>query len=241
VTDHEFTDDVGAYLLQALASDEVSPFEAHLETCAECRREVALLRVAADALPNAAVQMTPPPDLKDRIMAVVNSEAELLQAAGARADEPIRPRERERKRRFAGLLPAAWSARPGLALAATLMILVLGGTGALLGRSALDGNDPQVTAALGKAKLIQRKGGHSTLVATGLRPPGPGRVYQVWLKRPGQDPKPTNALFGARRDGSASVDVPGSLQGVETVLVTSEPEGGSQKPTTAPVIEAHPA
>lgn len=239
MTDHEFTDDVGAYLLQALPRDELTVFEAHLETCAACRREVDLLQVAADALPNAAVQLTPPPDLKHRIMSVVNAEAELLQAAGARADEPLRGRP-ERKRRLAGLLPASWSLRPGLALAATVLILALGGAGALLGESAFSGRDPQVTAQVGKAKLIQRESGHSTLVATGLDPPGPGRTYQVWLKRRGQDPKPAN-VFSVRGDGSASVDVPGSLKGIETVLVTNEPEGGSQKPTTRQVIEAHPA
>lgn len=239
--DHEFTDDVGAYLLEALLPEEVAAFEAHLHTCSECRSEVELLRVAVDALPNAAVQLAPPPDLKHRIMAVVSSEAELLQAAGARADEPARRPARERRRGWAGWLPAGWSGRPGLALAAILAILALGGGGALLGKSALGGKEPQVTAFLGKAKLIQRESGHSTLVATGLRPPGAGRVYQVWLKRPGRDPKPTNALFSARRDGSASVDVPGALKGVETVLVTNEPEGGSPKPTTPPVIQAHPA
>lgn len=240
MNDHEFTDDVGAYLLDALPAAEAARFEAHLETCAECRREVDLLQVAADALPNAPLQLTPPPDLRSRIMAVVNAEAELLQAAGARADEPARPRV-ERKRRFGRGRPGGWMARPGFALAATLVILALGGAGALIGESALIGDDPQVTAALGEAKLIQRESGHSTLVATGLRTPGPGRVYQVWLKRPGQDPKPTNALFSVRRDGTASVDVPGSLKGVKTVLVTNEPDGGSEKPTTVPVIEAHPA
>jgi len=35
--------------------------------------------------------------------------------------------------------------------------------------------------------------------------------------------------------------VPGSLDGVEAVLVTDEPPGGSQAPTTTPVIQASPA
>ncbi|MEA2126918.1 MAG: hypothetical protein QOI80_3700, partial [Solirubrobacteraceae bacterium] len=54
-------------------------------------------------------------------------------------------------------------------------------------------------------------------------------------------PEPTNALFGVRQDGTASVDVPGSVKDVDTIMVTSEPEGGSTAPTTKAVIVAHPA
>ena len=81
-------DDAGSYVLRALPDDEHERFEAHLASCEACRREVADLQMAADTLPLAAVQVGPPPELRERIMAVVRSEAELLNAAGARADEP---------------------------------------------------------------------------------------------------------------------------------------------------------
>ena len=71
-------DDAGSYVLHALPDDEHERFEAHLATCADCRREVADLQVAADTLPLAAVQVGPPPELRDRIMSIVRSEAELL-------------------------------------------------------------------------------------------------------------------------------------------------------------------
>ena len=74
-------DDAGSYVLHALPDDEYERFEAHLATCEECRREVAELQVAADTLPLAAVQVSPPPELRDRIMTIVRSEAELLGAA----------------------------------------------------------------------------------------------------------------------------------------------------------------
>src|SRR4051794_39814085 len=113
--DERFTDAAAAYLLHALPPDEAESFEAHLATCAACRAEVEDLRVAADALPASAVQLVPPADLKERIMSVVNAEAELLRAAGARADE-VPPR----RRRVAVLRPGWWSLRPGLAVAVTL-------------------------------------------------------------------------------------------------------------------------
>jgi hypothetical protein len=49
-----------------------------------------------DALPLAVEQIAPPPELGDRIMGVVSSEAELLRAAGSDADQPAK-RERERR------------------------------------------------------------------------------------------------------------------------------------------------
>jgi hypothetical protein len=131
--------------------------------------------------------------------------------------------------------------RPGLAVAMTVFVLAIGAGGAILGSSALDNGKDEVrsVAQVGNATLIQRKSGHSTLVATGLARPAAGHVYQVWLKHKGEtSPQPTNALFSASGDGSASVDVPGSLKNVDQVLVTEEPEGGSSAPTTAPVIVA---
>ena len=47
----------------------------------------------------------------------------------------------------------------------------------------------------------------------------------MWVDRGGDAPEPTSALFSTRRDGSASVDVPGSLDGVRAVMVTDEPHG----------------
>jgi len=82
----EHTDDAGAWVLGALPQDQEGRFAAHLETCAICRREVAELQMVADTLPLAAVQVAPPPELKDRIMSAVRAEAEVLQAAGPEAD-----------------------------------------------------------------------------------------------------------------------------------------------------------
>ena len=100
--DHEqWADAVGAYLLGALETGESERFEAHLAVCPRCRDDVADLRVAADALPVSVPLVAPPPALKGRIMAVVDSEAELLAATGPRADahgarapQKVRPQPR---------------------------------------------------------------------------------------------------------------------------------------------------
>jgi hypothetical protein len=71
-----------------------------------------------------------------------------------------------------------------------------------------------------------------------MPPPPEGRIYQVWIKRPGRDPQPTSALWSVDASGDANVMVPGDMDGVEAVLVTDEPEGGSRTPSRAPVITA---
>ena len=74
-------------------------------------------------------------------------------------------------------------------------------------------------------------------MASGLPAPPKGRVYQLWLKRPGQAPEPTSALFRPTSDGHGDrTAVTGSLDGVEQVLMTDEPDGGSQQPTRAPMM-----
>ena len=233
---HEiWADAVGAYLLGALDGDEREGFEAHMADCLVCTRDVAHLRVAADALPVSVPLVAPPAALKDRIMTVVRSEAELLSAAGARTDVPQR---RARRR----LSPGAWLLRPGLALACALLLLVGGGLAGVL----LSGDDQARTVVaetrpVGADVRLEIGEDRATLVARDMPPPPRGRIYQVWLKRPGRDPEPTAVLWSTRDDGSAEVAVPGSLEGIEAVLVTHEPRGGSAAPTTPPIIAASPA
>jgi anti-sigma-K factor RskA len=232
MSDHsKWADDVGAYVLGALEPDEAAAFEAHLAGCETCRRDVADLRVAADALPVSVPIVSPPPALKTRIMAVVEQEAELLESAGRGADRPRAARPRRR------LLD--WLTRPAVALACALVLLAGGGlAGALLS----GGDDARTVVATTEApdadvRLEIRDDG-SRLVARDMPAPPRGRIYQVWLKRPGRDPEPTSVLWSTRNDGSAEVAVPGSLDGVEAVLVTHEPLGGSDEPSVPPVISA---
>ena len=228
----DWVDSAGAYVLGALPPEELEAFRAHLGGCAECRRAVEELQAAADALPVGVQQVAPPPALKGRIMAVVEAEAELLAAAGAGADRaPERPRRARR----------AWWARPGFALAAVVLLLA----GGALAGGLLTGDEPRTVVAqtrpAGADVRLEIAGDDATLVVRDMPAPPPGRIYQVWLKKPGQDPAPTEALWSVNAQGDAEVAVPGSLEGVEAVLVTDEPEGGSRAPTRAPVISAAPA
>jgi len=100
----------------------------------------------------------------------------------------------------------------------------------------------QIASAPAARASLQLSDDATKLQVRRMPPPPAGKVYQVWLKRPNQDPAPTTALFRTDRSGSADVEIQrGRLKGVDQVLVTAEPDGGSMKPTSAPVIVASAA
>jgi anti-sigma-K factor RskA len=233
-------DTVASYLLGALDVDERAQFESHLSECVACRDDVAALSPVVDALPVTAPSVTPTPALRARIMDTVGREAELLRAAGPEADRPRRTPARR-----------AWWSRPA-ALAgavASLGVAVVAGFG--IG-SATNGTtktktvvqvrtrtvQAQVTGSNGAAFVVLRSGGVATLRVKGLPAPPRGYVYEVWLLRRGATaPSPTDALFSVNHQGSGRVALP-SVSGVQDVLVTAEPDGGSPAPTSKPVISA---
>jgi hypothetical protein len=245
----EHRDDAGAWVLGALPDDERERFAAHLTGCEICRREVAELQIVADTLPLAAPQLAPPPELKERIMAAVRAEAAVLEAAGPQADvvpaaapEARPPRKRAKRERRWFRMPLLHLRPIPAAVAATVLLALGVGGGVLLSSGGSSGRTVQakVVAAPGARASLTVAGDRATLSVKHFPPPPPGRIYQVWLKRPGRPPDPTTALFRVR-SGSATVDVPGSVQGVDQVLVTAEPDGGSRAPTRPPVIIAQPA
>jgi anti-sigma-K factor RskA len=228
--------DTGAYVLGALMEDEHREFAEHLRRCADCRREVAELQVAADALPLAATPVDPPAHLRERIMSVVREEARLQAAARGEREDRRERAPRWRRWRLPGIAPIP------AAIAACALLALGVAAGVLIDRSQGTAREvpAQVAVAGASGTLRVEDDGDAALQLSDMPQPPPGRVYQVWLKRPGAEPAPTDALFTPSRDGSASVDVPGDVRTVDQVLVTDEPRGGSRKPTRNPVIVASP-
>ena len=219
-------DATGAYVLGALDDTERAAFEEHLAGCPACRDEVADLQPAARALPISVDPVAPPPALKARIMAEVEREASLLAAAGPEADRPpARRRLRLPSLRVPRLVPAAVAA-------ALLVVGVAVGIGVSQLRGAPERTvTAQVSGAAAATVQLEVNGEEGRLMARDLPAPPSGRVYQVWLKRDGHAPEPTAALFMPSRDGAATASVPGTMEGIDQVMVTDEPDGGSPQPT----------
>ncbi len=231
--------DAGAYMLRALPAADHAGFSEHLRTCRACRHEVEQLQIVVDTLPIAAPQLVPPTELKDRIMRVVNAEAQLLRATGPEADRvpaQVKPR---RSRWAVGL----WL-RPIAAGGLASVLIALGVAGGVLMSSDGTSTPPtrslaaDVTAAGSKA-IVSLQDGRAALHVTNLPSAPAGKVYQVWIQRPGSDPEPTHTLFNVRKsDGSAVVRIEERVRKGERILVTDEPDGGSLTPTGQTVIDA---
>jgi anti-sigma-K factor RskA len=222
--------DAAAYVLGALEDSELDRFREHLDGCAQCRAEVVELQAVADELPASAPPSVASQALRERILATVRSEAELLRAAGHEADRPPRPRRVWRRNEM--LLGAGAAAAAGLA--ALVAVLIAVGSSGHANVTVTEGE------GLGSARSarvsLRQRDGRAELVVADMPQPAVGRIYEVWLSHGPHDARPANALFSVTGRGSGAVGVPDSLHGVKEVMVTSEPAGGSSKPTTAPLI-----
>jgi hypothetical protein len=67
-----------------------------------------------------------------------------------------------------------------------------------------------------------------------MRQPRPGHVYAVWLRRGKRIER--SSLFAVARDGSGAARIPQRLGGVDEVMVTREPAGGSDVPSEQPLV-----
>ena len=204
------------------ASRRTSPAAPH------CRREVAELRGRRRrAAASPCRRSTPPPELKRRgSWPSSTPRPSCSRAAGSRADEPERgaaARAPRRSSRAAGASRAALALRRRGAARwrSAWPACVLAGGG--------DGRRApwprQVAARRGaQAELVARRTARTLACQRTCprrrRPRLPG-VAQA----PGQDPSPTPRALSTPRRRVGHVAVPGSLDGVEAVLVTTEPRG----------------
>ncbi len=228
-------DQIAAYVLGALDDAEVREFEVHLATCHDCQDELDSFRSVAGALAAGAPPAKAPRSIRDAVMTEVRAEAEVMKAAGARADRPPR-------RWHVGRL----SLRPALAAAGATAVCAAAAVGFIAGSNGgttTRTTPAQVASAAGAnaSARVEARGSAVSLHVTGFREPGAGRVYQVWVLKPGQrSPTATHALFTVDQDGRGVVELPKAASHGRRVLVTSELDGGSITgvPSRPPVLSA---
>ena len=82
--------------------------------------------------------------------------------------------------------------------------------------------------------MMVRQGDSGALHLANVGELPPGKVLQAWVRRGGRV-ESAKALFVPNRDGTATAAID-DMEGVEAVMVTAEPRGGSDHPTSASII-----
>jgi anti-sigma-K factor RskA len=219
-SDHNrWSEDLAAYMLGALGPEEAAGFERHLEGCERCRAEMRWFEPALATLPESVARQEPPPQLRAALMAEVRADAQ--------------PEDRPAKRRS-----WSWFARPAMAFAVLLLaVAVVAGYEIGKGGSGDSGSSsPTVlsTSENGINVKMVREGDGGTLHLAELEQLPPDKVLEAWVRREGTV-EPVPALLVPNRKGQAETTI-ADMNGVDTVMVTEEPQGGSDTPTGEPIV-----
>jgi anti-sigma-K factor RskA len=213
--DDAMLDLVAAYAIGAVdaTTGECVAVRAHIAQCAICREEFKIARAATAAIGLSAAE-TPPPALRERILASLPAKT-----------VPI-----SRAQRRPWFIPA---------VAAAAIIIAAGvwwsshraaqqSWAALCVPGAANCHASGTVTVAGD-KLRMQINGLAALPA--------GKQYQAWVIPPGGAPKP-EPVFSADERGGGSVEIPEAPIKGSIVAITVEPAGGSQKPTSKPFLAA---
>lgn len=226
-------DEVAAFALEALDERESRVVAEHIAGCDRCAERLRWLSPAVDVIPAAVVQQEPPPELRARLMEIVEREA-----ASERTHAPVRRSLLDRL----GL--SGFALRPAMAGLAAFLLLAAG----VLVYALQDDGEPgsQVYAAVGQGQgslaegTLRVDGDSGVLEVRGLPAAERGEVYQAWVEdRPelGGEVHPSS-VFVVPENGVGNVAIPHGLERAERVMITREPRGGSETPHESSLLTA---
>lgn len=225
----------GPYALDALDDLERQRFEQHLAACESCRVEVASFLATLTEVAVASEE-TPPPGMRDAVLARVDTTRQVSPVVGAAT------------RRF--------DATAVLRLAAGVLTVAVVGLTVLSSQlSARVGELEQLAAPAAEVLrseesvafsetstadgavvrvLATPANGNAVLVADGLATIDADLAYQLWLID--EDGQPTSAgLLDLDGTGDADSVLTGDMDTVIAIGISVEPAGGSPAPTTDPI------
>ncbi|MFF3290052.1 anti-sigma factor domain-containing protein [Streptomyces sp. NPDC003023] len=232
----------GAYVLHALSSEEQTAFERHLPGCPSCAQEVRELAATAGKLA-AAVSVTPPPALKQRVMARIPAERQ-------------EPPQVARQIRRGGPRPGRALSRFALA-ASVAAAAAFGGVAVWQHQEAQDARDtaqrserqaeelasviaaPDAKVTSGRLPegatatvIVSRSRDKAAFLASGMPRPPEGKVYQLWFAD--GDVMRSAGLMDPS-DTTEALLMEGPVDGASGMGITVEPAGGSAQPTSDPL------
>ena len=242
--DHERYEELkDAYVLGALPDEERREFERYLAAHPERQAEVDELGVFANLLAFSPQPQEPPPELRSRIMGVVEAEAA--------------PRRERRRSMFAGIREFLSAGRLAVAAAAVLVVGLLSWNVLLQDQVRdLSGQVEEAKAGqppprddVGEPRTIELEGtwaeqganvevasideNRVILVAEDIPPVPENKTCQIWVIHD-DVPKPSG-LFDPEGNMTATA-ITSPIEKADAIAVTVEPAGGSPKPTSDPVL-----
>ncbi len=212
---------VAAYALNALDDEDRTAFEEHLAGCGQCTAALAELRDTAAALAYIPDTVAPPEALRSRILET------------ARAERPnVVPLHRAARRTW-GLGAVAAVA---VAAAAALAIWNVSLHNSL--DNARSANSKIVGLKGAEGNLAVAGSGSAALFMCGIGKAPAGKTYEAWVITRG---KATRAGEFQGSPRCVAVPLARTVPSGSAVAVTVEPNGGSDQPTSTPIIESEPA
>ena len=235
---HERFDELkDAYVLGALPEQERRELEEYLAAHPERQAEMDKLDNVASLIALSPPEQEPPPELRRSIMDVVEAEAQ-------------RPPARTRSW-LAAVRERLSVQNLALGAAALLVIglfswnmLLQGQVQDLQGQvaSLQDSQESRMVALAGtgaaqraQAELILLKGHKAVLMAEDMPRVPENKTYQIWVIE-GDVPQPSGLFEPDGETVAAVVEKP--LDEDDVIAITIEPDGGSQQPTTDPMLTA---
>ncbi len=232
-----------AYAVHALDDSGRARVEVHLASC-DRHEDAAAWGDVALRLADLVPAMTPPADLRDRVMAITSAPAEPaappevapveeapvpVEVLPAAVEEPTAQATGVPRARLPYALAAAF-ATIAVIFAAWTAVFLAGGDepAASLTTSASAGGVAARASFIADERV-------AVLRFDGLEGPPAGSVYQLWAIGPDVDPTPAGLLLTIE-DGHAVAAVEGDFGPGWTFTVTAEPDGGSPAPTTDPLV-----
>lgn len=255
----EIQTSAGAYALNALSAAERAEFEREMADSEQLRGEVIELTDTAVELGLSVAPVDPPASLRASILAAIESTPQLpaeiptsrSSSETSTRNETLATRETpaELKARSRWSTPLA---RLGAVAAAVALIVGLGFTV----RAGVQAQSDMATASqineIQAADDYQRSvvnvdgGGTATivwsltlersaLIVDGLRGLPAGSTYELWYMDAEGAATPAGT-FSVNDSGSRSIVLAGDMNPGDTIGLTVEPSGGSDTPTTDPII-----
>lgn len=228
------------YALHALPDDEVEQFEVHLDHCESCEAEVNEVRAVAARL-GAAEAQEPPAELRRRVLDEIATVRPLPPVVG---DGQSQVREATRLRR--------WWPRIATGAAAALLVVVGVLTSIVVDQSqqlddqnttreaiaqvasARDMSQSAARTSDGRVIVMSSRSNDAAVVfPVGMQAAPEGKDYQVWFMN-GDEIRSAGLLRA--EDGRPGPLAADGLGEATKVGITVEPDGGSDQPTSKPLM-----